>query len=315
MRAIWSGTIAFGLISIPVKLYTAVGRTEKLEFHLLHEKDGERIHNQRVCEKGHKVEWDDLIRGYEYEKGKWVTFTDEELDALDTESMRTVDVVSFVGADEIDPIYFDSTYYVGPEASGMKAYKLLVDALEHEGLVGVAKVAIREREHLAAVRVADGEIVLHTMHWPDEIRARDFKKPNARVTLRDNEKKMARQLVQQLASDFEPEEFKDEYYKAVKAAVRKKIKGEEIVEPEGREEPAAVGDLMDALRASVEAVRKGKSPSELRKQAAKADPDDLNALSKDELLTLAEELDVPKRASMTKKQLVAAISKSRKAAA
>ncbi len=253
-RAIWSGTITFGLIAIPVKLHTAVGRTEKIEFHLLHEKDNARIHNERRCEKGHKVEWEDLIRGYEYQKGKWVAFTDDELDALDVDSMHTVDVVTFVPADQIDPIYIDKTYYVSPEQAGTKAYKLFVDALEHEDLVGVSKVAIREREHLAMVRADDGQITLHTMHWPDEIRKRE--KSGGRVTLRDNEKKMARQLVRQLQSDFAPDEFEDEYHKAIKKAVRRKVKGEDIVEAPEREEPAAVGDLMDALKRSVEETNK-----------------------------------------------------------
>ena len=266
-RAIWSGTITFGLIAIPVKLHTAVGRTEKVEMHLLHEKDGERIHYDRRCEKGHKVDWDETIRGYEYEKGKWVTFTDEELDNLQLESMHTVDVVTFVPDEQIDPIYYDKTYYVTPEQAGTKAYKLFVDALEHEGLVGIAKVAIREKEHLAAISAADGEITLHTMHWPDEIRKRE--KTSGRVTVRDNEKKMARSLVRQLTGDFEPEGFTDEYYKALKAAVRKKIKGEEIVEPEGREEPAAVSDLMEALKRSVEEVGKGSKKRSTRSRSKK----------------------------------------------
>lgn len=263
-RAIWSGSIAFGLITIPIKLYAAIGRTEKVELHLLHEKDGALIHNDRVCEKGHKVDWDDLVRGYEYEKGKWVVFTDEELESLETDSLHVVDVVSFVPADEVDPIYYDSTYYVAAEESGYKAYRLFVEALGDEDLIGVAKVTIRQREHLAALRVSDGDIVLHTMHWPDEIRKRDLKKPSARVAVRDNEKKMARQLVSQLTDDFKPEEFSDEYHKALKKAVKRKVEGEEIVTPPEREEPAAVGDLMEALKASVEAVKAGKNPRELR---------------------------------------------------
>jgi DNA end-binding protein Ku len=263
-RAIWSGTITFGLIAIPVKLYAAVGRTadEKVALHLLHEKDGERIHYERRCEKGHKVDWDDVVRGYEYKKGEWVTFTDEELDSIGTESMHTIDVVRFVSQDEIDPIYYDSAYYVATDGPGAKAYKLLVDALKSEGLVGVSKVAIREREHLAAIRASDGDIVLHTMHWPDEIRKREAKTASG-GTIRDNEKKMARQLVRQLADDFNPDDFEDEYHKAMKAAVRRKIAGKEIVVPEGREEPAAVGDLMEALKKSVEAVKSGKDPREL----------------------------------------------------
>jgi DNA end-binding protein Ku len=272
-RAIWTGTISFGLISVPVKLFPAIGRTEKVDLHLVHDKDGERIHYERRCEAGHKVDWEEVVRGFEYSKGKLVTFTDEELEAISTESTHTVDVVSFVPAEQIDPIFYDSAYYVTPESSGAKAYGLLVDALESEGLVGVSKVAIRDREHLAALRAADGDIVLHTMRWPDEIRNRSSKAPakdTGRVTLRDSEKKMARQLVRHLAGDFEPDEFEDEYHKALKAAVRRKVAGKDIVVPESRPEPAAAGDLMEALKRSVEAVKSGKDPRELRKSEAEA---------------------------------------------
>jgi DNA end-binding protein Ku len=266
-RAIWSGSITFGLITIPVKLYSAIGREDKVDLHQLHEKDGEPIHYERVCEAGHKVEWKDIVKGYEYEKGKWVTFTDEELEALETESMHAIDVQNFVAADEIDPIYFDSSYYVAPDESAGKAYRLFLEALESEGLVGVSKVAIRNRERLAAIRVHDDGIVLQTMHWPDEIRKADYKKPSGRVQLRDNERKMARQLVQQLTDEFDPGGFDDEYHKALRKLAKRKIEGEEIVVPKTREEPESAVDLMEALKRSVEAVKSGgsrKAPSRKR---------------------------------------------------
>ncbi len=309
-RAIWSGPLTFGLIAIPVKLHPAIGRTDKVDLHLLHEKDGERIHNERRCEAGHKVDWDDLVRGYEYTKGKWVTFTDEELEAIRTDSMHTVDVVTFVPSDEIDPMYYENTYHVSAEGPGAKAYGLLVDALESEGLVGISKVAIRDRERLAAVRVTDGRIVLNTMHWPDEIRE-PAAKPS-KVQVRDNERKMARQLVRQLAGSFRPDEFSDEYHKALKAAVKRKVQGKDVIVPEGRQEAPAVGDLMDALRRSVEAVRAGKDPRELRKAASH---DDIASLSKDDLLELAAELEIPGRTKMDKRKLVRAIEKARDKAA
>jgi DNA end-binding protein Ku len=309
-RAIWSGTITFGLIAIPVKLYPAIGRTDEVDLHLLHEKDGERIHYERRCEAGHKVDWDDIVRGYEHTKGKWVTFTDDELKAIRTESMHTVDVVTFVPSDDIDPMYYENTYYVSVETSGAKAYRLLVDALESEELVGVSKVAIRDRERLAAIRVTDGQIVLNTMHWPDEIRESAAKPP--RVQVRDNERKMARQLVRQLAGEFRPEEFTDEYHKALKAAVKRKVQGKEIVEPEGREDAPAVADLMEALRKSVEAVKAGKDPRELRRAAS---DDDIATLGKDDLLELAAELEIAGRTKMDKRKLVRAIQKARDKAA
>jgi DNA end-binding protein Ku len=311
-RAIWSGTITFGLIAIPVKLYPAIGRTDEVDLHLLHEKDGERIHYERRCEAGHNVDWDDVVRGYEYSKGKWVTFTDEELKAIRTESMHTVDVVTFVPAEQIDPMYYENTYYVAAaDTSGAKAYRLLVDALESEELVGVSKVAIRDRERLAAIRVADGQIVLNTMHWPDEIRD-STAKPSGRSQVRDNERKMARQLVRQLAGDFRPDEFTDDYHKALKAAVRRKVQGKEVVVPEGHEEAPAVADLMEALRKSVEAVRAGKDPRALRKAASDGD---LERLSKDDLVELAAKLEIPGRSKMDKRKLVRAIEKARTKAA
>ena len=200
-RAIWKGSITFGLITIPVGLYSAVGREEeKFDFHLLHEKDGARIHYERTCDKGHKdVDWDEIVKGYEYKKGKWVTITDEDLAALDLESLRTIDVVTFAPHEQIDPIFFDKSYYLVPEEQAVKAYRLVADALEDEQLVGVCKVAIREREHLAALRVKDGMLVLQTMHWPEEIRDAKFAQLRKRPRVDDRERKMARQLIQHLS--------------------------------------------------------------------------------------------------------------------
>ncbi len=321
MRAIWSGSITFGLISIPIKLYTAVGRKDSISLHLLHEKDGEQIHYKRVCEKGHEVDWDDIIKGYEYKKGRWVTFTDEELDSLETESVRAVDVQSFVPAEQIDPIYFDKTYYIGPEEGGTKAYRLLVEALEDEGLVGVSKVAIREKEHLAAIRITDGEMILHTMHWPEEIRDRDFKTPSKRIKVNDRERKMARQLIRQLAGDFEPDQFEDELHKAMKKLVKRKVEGKDVVVPEPVEEEAAPGvvDLMEALKRSVAAAKAGRKPErKTTKRAAsgngsskkKISASDLESLSKEELYEKAKELDIPGRTKMAKKELIKAISQA-----
>lgn len=310
-RAIWSGAVTFGLISIPVKLYTAVGRKEDIDLHLLHEKDGERIHYQRVCDKGHEVDWDEIVKGYEYEKGRWVTLTDDELEALDTQSLKTIDVATFVPLEQVDPIFFDKTYYVAPEEAGIKAYRLLVHALDAEELVGIAKVAVREREHLAAIRVANGEIRLHTMHWPEEIREQDAT-AGKRVTLRDQEKKMARQLVQQLTGDFSPEEFEDDYFRALQDIIDKKIKGEEILVPEPQEEPAGVVDLMEALKQSVAAARAGRDPKKPatgdRPAKAHGAESDLRKLTKGELYNKAQELEIPGRASMDKDELIRAIA-------
>lgn len=257
MRPIWRGAITFGLISIPVKLYSAT-EDKNIHFHLLHEKDGERVHNKRVCDKGHEVDWDDLVRGYEYSKGRYVVFTDDELDAVKVESVKAVDIDSFVPLDEVDPMYFNKSYYVVPDEGGAKAYKLLAGALEDTGQVAVGKITLREKEHLATLRLADGVFVLETMHWPDEIRPPKFDELGGRARLSDNEKKMARSLVEQLSGDFEPDKFKDEYRAAIKKLAKQKIDGKEItIAEEEEEQPSGVIDLMEALRQSVEQAKKG----------------------------------------------------------
>ena len=261
MKAIWKGAVTFGLVNIPVRLYSAV-QEKSLKFHMLHEEDGGRIRYQRICAIcGKEVTWDDIVKGYEFAKDQYVRFTDEELQALDVDSIKAVDVVSFVPLEDIDPIYFNKTYYVVPEASGLKAYRLLQEALEAEGSVGIAKVALRDKEHLATVRLKDEVFVLETMYWPDEIREPAFEELERKVDVRDAEVKMARQLIQQLSSDFEPAAFNDQYRERLEQLVEQKVEGQEVTlaaEPE--EEPTVVVDLMEALKASVAEAKK-RSPS------------------------------------------------------
>ena len=267
MRSLWKGAITFGLISIPVRLYSAV-QEKSLKFHLMHDEDGGRIKYERTCAKcGKKVGWDDIVKGYEYSKDHYVTFEDQELEALDVDSIKAIDVVAFVPLTEIDPIYFNKTYYVAPEASGLKAYRLLAEALEAEGQVGVAKVALREKEHLATIRLKDDVFVLETMYWPDEIRAAEFDELTKKVDVRDNEVKMARQLIQQLATDWHPEEFRDDYRDKLEELVTKKVEGQEItLAAEPAEEPTKVVDLMEALKASVEQAKKTKASAKTTKK-------------------------------------------------
>ncbi|MDQ4095309.1 MAG: Ku protein, partial [Actinomycetota bacterium] len=200
------------------------------------------------------------IKGYEYSKDHYVTFTDEEMEGLDVDSIRAIDVVSFVPLEDIDPIYFDKTYYVIPETSGLKAYKLLQEALEAERQVGVAKVALRDKEHLSTIRLKDDVFVLETMHWPDEIRTPEFEELTKKVDVRDQEVKMARQLIQQLSDDFKPEEFEDEYRIRLQELAERKVEGQEVtVAQEPEAEPAPVVDIMEALKASVSEAKKRKS--------------------------------------------------------
>jgi len=270
MRPLWKGAITFGLISIPVRLYSAV-QEKSLKFHLMHEEDGGRIKYERVCSKcGKKVTWDDLVKGYEYSKDHYVTFTEDELEGLDVDSIRAIDVVAFVPLTDIDPIYFNKTYYVAPEQAGLKAYRLLADALEAEGQVGVAKVALRDKEHLATVRLKDDVFVLETMHWPDEIREPEFEELSKKVKVQDSEVKMARQLIQQLAAEFNPDDFADEYRAKLEELVQAKVEGAEVtVAAEPEAEPTKVVDLMEALKASVDEAKKRKAGSTKKKTPAR----------------------------------------------
>jgi DNA end-binding protein Ku len=252
MKSLWKGSLTFGLVNIPVRLYSAV-EEKSLKFHLLHDEDGGRIKYQRTCSKcGKEVTWDDIVKGYEYSKDHYVTFDQDELSALDVDSIKAIDVVTFVPLESIDPVYFNKTYYVAPEASGLKAYRLLQEALDAEGQVGIAKIALREKEHLATIRLMDGVFVLETMHWPDEIRTPEFEELEKKIDVRDAEVKMARQLIQQLSGDFVPEEFTDEYRTRLEELVERKVEGEEVtVAAAPEEEPTKVVDLMEALKASV----------------------------------------------------------------
>lgn len=257
MRSIWKGAITFGLITIPVRLYSATDE-KTVKFNMLHAEDGGRVKYQRVCSlDGEEVPWNEIVRGYEYEKDRYVTFTDEELDAAMGDMAKAIDVLHFVPFEQIDPIYFQRTYFVAPEATGVKAYKLLLQALEKSEKVGIAHVAIREKQHLATLRAANGVFCLEMMYWPDEVRAAEFEELGKQVDIRKAELDMALSLIDNLSQDFETKEYHDHTREAVEAMIEKKIEGKEIVAPEGAE-PAPVVDLMAALKASVEATKARK---------------------------------------------------------
>jgi DNA end-binding protein Ku len=208
---------------------------------------------------GREVDWDDIVKGYEYEKGKYVIFTSEELGQIAPESARAIDVVKIVAAEEIDPIYFEKSYFVAPTKVGTKAYKLFVRALSESGRVALAKVTIREKERLCTLRVKDDLLVLETMNWPDEIRVPDFEQLNDRSRISADELKMARLLIDHLAGEFDPSEFEDAYRQRLEAAIEAKIDGNEIELAPVEAEPAKVTDLLEALKASVEQTRSKRS--------------------------------------------------------
>ena len=268
-RTMWKGAISFGLVSIPVKMYPAT-EEKTLRFNQLHDKDHGRIKYQRTCSVcGEEVAYEHIVKGYEYEKGKYVVMEDEDFDAVPVESSRAIDIVQFVDAEDIDPIYYQKSYYLVPDEVGLKAYTLLRRAMSEDGRVGIAKIAIREKEHLAALRFKDDVFVMETMFWPDEIREAEFEELDKKVTVRPQEVQMARSLIENLTDDFKPEAFKDEYREALLGVVEKKVAGEEIEVVEAPKETKVV-DLMEALKASVEATKtktaSKKAPA--RKKAA-----------------------------------------------
>jgi DNA end-binding protein Ku len=254
MKTMWKGAISFGLVSIPVRVYTATDE-KTLRFNQLHEKDMGRIRYKRVCAKdGEEVPFDEIVKGYEYEKDHYVVLTDEELDSVPVESSRAIDIEQFVDISEIDPVYFKKSYYLAPEETGIKAYSLLREALREGGRVGIAKVSFRDKEHLAAIRLMDDVIVLDTMFWPDEIRPAEFEELDKAVKARPQEVQMAESLIENLTDKWDPTRYSDEYREALLEIVEKKVAGEEIEVVEAPEE-AKVVDLMEALKQSVEATK------------------------------------------------------------
>ena len=258
-RSIWKGAITFGLITIPVGLYTAV-EDRDISFHLLSAEDGARIRYKRVsAETGDEVDWDDIVKGYEYQEGHYVTFTHEELEQIPSDSLHSIEVVQFVSSEEIDPIGMERSYYVAPDTGGIKAYSLLIEALEKSNRVGLAKVTIREKERLCQLWPREGVLVLETMNWPDEIRIPNFEQLDDPPKPSKDELAMAEQLIDQLTSDYDPERFHDTYRERLEEAIEAKIEGDEVQLAEERAEPAEVTDLMEALRASVEATKGRRS--------------------------------------------------------
>lgn len=253
-RAIWKGAINFGLVTIPVGMYAAT-ENKTPRFKQLRKTDHSPIRYKRVAEAdGAEVSWDDIVKGYEFEKDHFVVFTDEELAAANPESNKLVDVIQFVDESEIDPMLYRSSYYLAPEKTGVKAYRILAEALDEKGRVGIAKVSIREKQHLATLRAKDGMIVMETMHWPDEIRLGEFEAMNENVEIREEEVAMAAMIIDNLTRPFDPDQYVDTSREAVEELAAKKVAGEEIIAPAGPE-PTKVVDLLEALKASVEATK------------------------------------------------------------
>jgi len=281
-RAIWSGAISFGLVNIPVKLYSAVSR-KTVRFNQLDAESGQRIRQQRVNpETGEEVPYEQIVKGYEISPDQYVTISNEELDALEPQKTRTIDIEQFVDLEQIDPIYYDHPYYLAPDKGAGKAYKLLLDAMEQADKVGIARVVIRSKENLVALRSYNGAITMETMLFPDEVvepsSIEDLSAVDGDVKTTKRELDMAKQLIESLSGDFDPSGFRDEYRDRVLDLIERKAAGETITveapEPERKEVP----DLMAALEASIASSKSppkksrasnGSGASKKKKAAAK----------------------------------------------
>jgi DNA end-binding protein Ku len=274
-HAIWSGSINFGLVTIPVKLFTAV-KTDELSFNLLHAKDEGRIKYERICSIEDKpVPWDEIVKGYEYEKGEYVVLTDEDFKKVNPEATQSVDILEFVELDKINPMYFDKPYYLEPTKQGRHAYALLRETLAQSNRVAIARVVIRTKEYIAAVKAIGDALVLELMHWASEIVNADTIDVPERVKLPEKEMKMARMLVDTMSvNEFEPEKFTNEYHDQLLAMIEARAAGKEL--PKAKKPPARakVVNLMDVLAQSLEESKKrrtgtnGKATTRRRKKTA-----------------------------------------------
>jgi DNA end-binding protein Ku len=267
-RAIWSGALTFGLVNVPVKLFTAVAQKE-VRFHMLHGKDGGRIRMKRFCSvEDREVPYEEIVKGYEVSKERFVTLAQEELEALGAKATRTIEIRDFVDLAEIDPIYYESTYYLVPEPTAAKAYRLLVDAMRRSGKVGIASFVLRTRESLCCVRPIEDALAISTMNRADEVVPVSSLEVPAASAPSERELQMAEQLVASLSAPFEPERYPDVHREQVLALIEKKAAGETIEAPPEEAAPAQVVSLADALSASLAAARKRAGEAEAGEPAA-----------------------------------------------
>jgi len=297
-RALWTGSISFGLVNVPVRLYSAVAE-QTLHFHLVHTKDNSRIGYDKVCkEEGKPVPDDEIARAFEYEPGEYVFLDDEDFDAAKVDGYRTIEISDFVPYEQIDPIYFRHTYYVGPEKGGEKVYALLRDAMETSGLAAVAKFVMRDRQNLGCLRVRGRMITLEQMYFADEVQPTDGLAPG-KVAVDRRELTMAEQLIDSFTGDFEPKKYTDTYRDALREIIEAKRKGKDV--HRGRpEEPARPTDLMEALRESVERA-KGQGSRRSSRDG------ELEELSKEELYERAQRADIAGRSRMSRAKLIQAL--------
>lgn len=253
--SVWKGHITFGLVSIPVRLSVAA-RSETIGFNQLHRTDNSRVKQVLFCAAEDKqIERSEIVKGYEYEKGKYVVINDEDIKKMQPKTAKVMEILEFVKAEEMDPVYFESSYYAQPEEAGEKPYTLLFEAMRRSGMVGIAKATMHQREHIVIVRPGKHGLLLHTMYYQDEIRATDEFRTNTEV-VKDKELAMAQHLIEALAGTFDPSKFHDTYRVSLKTMIDAKIAGQDIVAAPEAQEMAPVVDIMEALRTSLEALKK-----------------------------------------------------------
>ena len=301
-RAIWSGSVAFGLVNVPVRMFSAV-EEHTLHFRLVHEPDASPIGYDKVCKKeGTPVPDSEIVKAFEVEKGRFVYLTDEDFGTAEAEAQgaRTIDIRVFVPFEEIDPIFFERTYYLGPAEGGERVYALLARALQETGLAAVAKFVLRNKDTLACLRVRDGVLTLERMHFIDEIRPADEVGTKG-VKVEKAELDMAKRLIEEFSGAFQPERFQDTYRDKLCEIIRAKERGEAVPSAE-IEEPEAPTDLMAALRASVEAARSRRDGGDGGDGGGR-EAGDLAGLAKEELYERAKAADIPGRSDMSKEEL------------
>lgn len=246
---VWKGHLTFGLISMPVRMFAAA-RGERISFNQLHKECHSRLKQPLFCPVCNRnVERSEIVKGYEYEKDQYVLFSEEELDKIEPASAKVMEILEFVKLKEMDPLYFDSSYYVSPEDAGVKAYQLLMKAMEESGYGAIAKLTMHQREHIVIVRPGTRGMTLHTMFYSNEIRAAESV-PTDKIEIKDQEKKLAQQLIESLAAPFEPQKYRDEYQENLKAMIAAKLKGQQVTEV-AQPHLAPVIDLMEALKKSL----------------------------------------------------------------
>ncbi len=260
MASVWSGYLTFGLISMPVRLFSGA-RGSRVSFHMLHRDDHARVKQQLICSEEEKVIGrDEIVKGYEYQKGEYVVIEPDEIKKIEPKTAKAMEILEFVKESDVDPVYFESSYYLTPEEAGRRPYALLVRALEQSKYLAVAKLTMHNREYTVLLRPTDGGLMLHTMFYEDEVRRVEQFGDTKKIELKDAEIKVAQQLVDALAAKWEPEKYHDTFEENVKKLIKARLEGKEITAVEKPKKPAQVVDLMAALKQSLAQMDRKKGP-------------------------------------------------------